>query len=79
MSKQQRKVYHVEFKGTGRHYYFGSIAAIYDRFSEQEIGTGINTFWYDHDFDLSPYQNDKLIIRLGYLITKEGERGRPRS
>jgi hypothetical protein len=76
MGKQQRKIYHVEFKGTGRHYYFGSVAAIYDRFSEQEIGILLTNLYYDHDFDLGPYQNDRVIIRFGYLITKEGERGR---
>lgn len=75
MTKQQRKVYHVEFKGTGRHYYFGSLAAIFDRFTVDQIGTQIETFWYDHDFDLSPYQNDKVIVRFGYLVTKEGGRG----
>lgn len=33
------------------------------------------TFWYNHDFDLAPYQNDKVIIRFGHLIPKEGARG----
>ncbi|MBS4059649.1 MAG: hypothetical protein KG029_04565 [Bacteroidetes bacterium] len=75
MTKQQRKVYHVEFKGTGRHYYFGSLAAIFDRFTIDQIGVEISTFWYDHDFDLSPYQNDKVIVRFGYLVAKEGRRG----
>ncbi len=75
MSKQQRKVYHVEFKGIGKHYYFGSVAAIYDRFSEQEIGIALINLYYDHDFELSPYQNDRVIIRFGYLIAKEGGRG----
>jgi len=76
MEKQLRKVYHVEFKGTGRHFYLGSVAAIFDQFTEQEIGTGKNTIWYDHDFTLGTYQNDKVIIRFGYLITKEGGRGK---
>jgi len=76
MEKQQRKVYHVEFKGTGRHFYMGSVAAIFDHFTEQEIGTGINTIWYDHDFNLGPYQNERVIIRFGYLIAKEGKRGK---
>ncbi|MDP2234980.1 MAG: hypothetical protein Q8J88_00980 [Bacteroidales bacterium] len=76
MTKQQRKVYHVEFKGTGKHYYFGSLAAIFDRFTVDQIGALIETFWYDHDFDLAPYQNDKVVVRFGYLETKEGGRGR---
>lgn len=79
MSKQLRKVYHVEFKGIGRHFYFGSLAAIYDHFSDDEIGTAIATFWYDHDFDLGPYQNEKVIIRFGNLIAKEGGRGKKES
>ncbi|MDP3453056.1 MAG: hypothetical protein Q8R90_08885 [Bacteroidales bacterium] len=75
MTKQQRKVYHVEFKGIGKHYYFGSLAAIFDCFTVDQIGVEISTFWYDHDFDLAPYQNDKVIVRFGYLVTKEGGRG----
>lgn len=74
--KQIRKVYHLELKGTGRHYYFGSIAAITDQFSEKELGTSINTFYYDHDFELGPYQNDRIILRFGYLVAKEGGRGK---
>lgn len=55
--------------------YFGSVAAIYERFSGQEVGITRLNLYYDHDFDLSPYQNDRVIIRFGYLITKEGEMG----
>lgn len=74
--KQQRKVYHVEFKGLGKHYYFGSLAAIYDTLPEKEIGVASKTLYYDHEFEFGPYQNDKVIIRFGYLVTKEGRRGR---
>ena len=74
--KQKRKVYHVYFKGIARHYYFGSIAAIYDLFSEKELGVSSKILYYDHDIENVAYQNDNVIIRFGYLIAKEGGRGK---
>lgn len=76
MTKQQQKVYHLEFKKTHEHFYFGSLAAIYDDFKPDEIGTTIDTFWYSHDFEFGPYQNEIVIVRFGYLKTKEGGRGK---
>lgn len=73
--KQARKVYHVYFRGKDKHYYFGSIASIFENFTEKRLGVKAKTIYYDHDFGLGRYQNNKVIIRLGYLITKEGNRG----
>ncbi len=76
MNKQQRKVYHVEVKATGKHYYFGSQAAIFDVLTEEQTGITAYKLWTQHDFIIGPYQNDKVIIRFGYLQSKEGRRGR---
>lgn len=73
---QERQVIHLQ-KGEA-HYYFGSVAAIYDHFSKEEIGIGYGSI---RNYGLSPekpYRNDKtgVIIRVGVLISKEGNRGR---
>jgi hypothetical protein len=41
-----------------------------------EIGVTAETFYYSHNFEFGPYQNEIVIIRFGYLKTKEGGRGR---
>lgn len=79
MTKQQRKVFHIEFKRTQQHFYYGSIAAIFDNFKPDEIGVTAETFYYNHNFEFGPYQNEIVIIRFGYLKTKEGGRGKNKS
>lgn len=76
MTKQKRKVFHVELKRLHQHFYYGSLAAIFDDFKPQEIGVSVETLYYSHDFEFGPYQNEIVIIRFGYLTTKEGGRGR---
>ena len=73
---QERQVIHLQ-KGD-EHYYFGSVAALYDHFSKEEIGISYGSI---RNFGLSPakpYRNEKtgVIIRVGVLISKEGGRGR---
>ncbi len=73
---QERQVIHLQ-KGD-EHYYFGSVAALYDHFSKEEIGISYGSL---RNFGLSPekpYKNEKtgVIIRVGVLISKEGGRGR---
>ena len=73
---QDRQVIHLQ-RGN-EHYYFGSVAAMYDHFSKDEIGISYGSI---RNYGLSPhkpYWNDKtgVIVRVGVLITKEGNRGR---
>lgn len=73
---QERQVIHLQ-KGE-EHYYFGSVAAIYDHFTKEEIGISYGSI---RNYGLSPdkpYRNEKtgVIIRVGVLIAKEGNRGR---
>lgn len=73
---QERQVIHLQ-KGD-EHFYFGSVAAIYDHFSKEEIGISygsIRNFGLSHE---KPYRNEKknVVIRVGVLISKEGNRGR---
>ena len=73
---QERQVIHLQ-KGE-EHYYYGSVAAMYDHFTKEEIGISYGSI---RNFGLSPekpYRNEKtgIIIRVGVLIAKEGNRGR---
>ena len=73
---QDRQVIHLQ-RGED-HYYFGSVAALYDHFSKEDIGI---TYGSLRNYGLSstkPYRNEKtgVTIRVGVLIAKEGNRGR---
>ncbi len=76
MAQQERQVIHLQ-RGE-EHYYFGSVAALYANFTKEDIGISYGSI---RNYGLSPdkpYRNDKtgVIIRVGVLITKEGNRGR---
>lgn len=73
---QERQVIHLQLGED--HHYFGSMAAMYDHFSKDQIGISYGSL---RNYGLSPekpYRNDKngVIIRVGVLIAKEGNRGR---
>ena len=67
--KVERTVVHVELLCNNSHHYFGSLAAIYEKFTKEEIGIAYGSL---RNYGLSaekPYQNKLCIIRKGYLIT----------
>lgn len=67
--KVERTVVHVELLCNNSHHYFGSLAAIYEKFKKEEIGIGYGSL---RNYGLSaekPYQNKLCIIRKGVLIT----------
>ena len=75
---QERQVIHLQKED--KHYYFGSVAALYDHFTKDDIGISYGSI---RNYGLSPdkpYINDKtkVVIRVGVLIAKEGNRGRQR-
>ena len=64
-NKQERTVVHVEYNG--QHYYFGSLSAIYTKFSPKDLGIALGTL---RNYGLKkPYQNSLCTIRKGFLIT----------
>lgn len=65
---QQRQVIHVHILLTDEHYYFGSIQAIYDILTREQIGIAPQTL-YNKGLD-ELYSNDKVIIRKGILQQK---------
>lgn len=70
----ERKILHVEFITPidgERHYYFGSKAAIYQRFTAEQVGI---TYYSLKNICIAkekPYVNRLCIIRQGELIASE--------
>ena len=60
---------HVELTQTGKHYYFGSMKAIYGVLSVDDVGISYNTLrsHYSPKEDF-PYKNEKCIIRKGSIV-----------
>lgn len=75
--KQQRKVIHVElhepYKGK-RHYYFGSITAIYDVLPVDVVGLSKETLW-KNSLKNGEHIGRKATVRYGTLHTKQSNRG----
>lgn len=67
--KAERTVVHVELLADNSHYYFGSLAAIFEKFNKEQIGI---TYGSLRNYGLSankPYKNKLCVIRKGVLIT----------
>lgn len=67
--KVERTVVHLELLSDNSHYYFGSLAAIFEKFGKEDIGISYGSL---RNFGLSadkPYKNKLCIIRKGVLIT----------
>ena len=67
---KQEQVVHVCL-GDDRHYYFGSVAAIFDTYTPDELGVSLPTLWnhgLSHD---RPYINNKCRIYRGTIKRKK--------
>ena len=67
-AKYQIKVIHVHFLHGHKNFYFGSVAAIYKRFSEKDIGVGQEYLRHQLLHDGNHYINDKVIIIRSRLL-----------
>lgn len=68
-------IYHVQFLDAGEsHHYFGSIAAIFDTFTPEQLGVAKTTLWGCKITKAKPYKNKIVIIRKGELFRKKGNR-----
>lgn len=68
---QIRKIIHVEMLQPidgQKHFYFGSKAAIFQRFTPEQIGLSYKTLRNIGSLKDSPFTNNKCIIRQGELI-----------
>lgn len=73
------KIYCVRFKEpvNGEYnYHFGSIAAIYEVFTPEQIGCGIQNLWNYKLSSSRPYKSPKCVIFSGEIIRKKTLRGK---
>lgn len=57
--------------GDDRHYYFGSVAAIFDRFTPDELGVSLTTLWNYGLAPDRPYKNNRCAIYRGNIDRKK--------
>lgn len=70
MLKQNRTIIHVEVKDSHEHFYFGSIAALYeDSRVKNLLKIKYQTLRTKRISEENPYENEFLIIRKGNLNT----------
>ena len=67
---KQLKVIHLHVKETNKHYYFGSLSSIYYHFDTEQIGITHGSLKTRRLKQNGMYENKKVIIRQGYLLTK---------
>lgn len=71
------KVVHLHFLSPvdGKHdFYFGSLAAIYDKFTSDQIGISYNSLTTHQIGNGGNYMNKICIINVGYIYRKRQER-----
>lgn len=76
--KQQRKVVHVELNkpyNDKRHWYFGSISAIYDTLPVDVVGIAHTSLWNVLSKN-GKHTTKAATIRLGVLHSKQTNRGK---
>lgn len=71
-----KTIYHVCL-GDDEHYYFGSITAIYDKFTPEQIGVSLSRLWAFGITPEHPYKNNTCIIYRGILHRKKTKRAKP--
>lgn len=72
-------IYHVHIKGSDEHRYFGSISAIYDVFTPDDVGVSKSRLWGFKLAENRPYDNKLVTIRKGSLHRKSSYRGAKRN
>lgn len=67
-----RHIIHLEIKtDTGsEHHYFGSLAAIYEEFTPEQIGIKLKSLYGNYNLDRAPYENKKVRISKGPIKRK---------
>ena len=75
--KTERKVIHVYIIDQDKHYYFGSMKAIYNTLGVDDVGLqyqSLINFFVANNIDV--YENSKCVIRRGVLTTQPTQRGK---
>lgn len=66
-------IYHVQF-GDDDNHYFGSIAAIFDKFTPEQLGVSKSRLYSYAVTPERPYRNKVVIIRKEVMHRKKGNR-----
>jgi len=66
MDRYQRQVIHLFIKQTGEHHYFGSIPAMYQNFTPEELNVAQQSLY--NRWKSNVWENDVVIIRKGRLV-----------
>lgn len=61
----------LTFKHPRREFYFGSLAAIYDMFSVEQIGCAVEVLWAYNIEHGKPFENAQCIISKETLTRKK--------
>lgn len=69
-------IYHVQF-GDDDNHYFGSIAAIFDKFTSNQLGVSKSRLYAYVVTPERPYRNNVVIIRKEVMHRKKGGRTKP--
>lgn len=69
---QPRQVIHLQIISTDEHHYYGSLSAMYEHFTRDQVGVAIQTLYNQFKGDL--YKNDLVVIRKGRLIQKKNRK-----
>ena len=67
MTTQQRQVIHLYLKKEDEHHYFGSVPALFQHFTTEQLGIGLQSLynvWRDE-----PYENGRIKLLKGRLLT----------
>lgn len=70
-SDQCRQVIHLQVLATDEHHYFGSLSALYEHFTRDQLGVAIQTLY--NQFKGDYYVNDIIVIRKGRLVQKKNK------
>lgn len=66
--KQVTKIVHVHFIHGHKNFYFGSVSAIYRKFSEEEIGCTADFLRHQLSYDGSSYINKNVAVWRSHLL-----------
>ena len=66
-------IYHV-YLGNEKHYDFGSVAAIYDRLTPEQLGVSLSRLWSFGIAPGRPYKNKRCTIYRGVIQRKKGRK-----
>lgn len=69
MEKYQRQVIHLFIKESEEHHYFGSIPAMYENFTPEQLGVSMSSLY--NRWKQEPWINSKVILRKGRLVSKK--------